>query len=417
MPKSLSRQFLFIILSLTFLIFTPSAVTAITIEEATSSDNTIINDTDDDLLVFGGEKVTVEGDVNGDLIVFSGVVDVMGEVEGNVYIISGKASIDNIVGKSVYVASGEVDIQGDIARDVFVAGGDVVISGDIGEDLSVAAGKVRLDGKVGDDVRVTAGQVEISNDIGDDLMISAGMSEVNGDIGGTVLAAGGDNSINSQTIGGDLLLYGEGNFQVNESIDIGGERKEVVIPTEPMYNESGSQWNWKASLGAGLWLKTMYSIAQGIGLVAVGYLIFKFAPLRVDATISKLTDLEDYLKSSLVGFIVFPIGLVLGLALLLSVVGWPVLKLLVVLFSLATVLVTPIAGIWLGRALTHAVGSKRRYIIPLTIGVMLIQIIRVIPILGWIFYWFLTIAVIGALIRMQWDKYQVAQNLHIKMKK
>jgi hypothetical protein len=420
-PISMNRPLNKILIGglLTFIILNifTHKIDALTIENAEETRNvTITRDVEDDLLVTGEGLTTIEGDVNGDLMVFAEDIVVNGEVDGNVYAFGGVVKLNSIVGKSVFVGGGTVYVNGEVYRDLYVAGGMVFVKGSIGEDLLVAGGEVDLDASVGDDLRVAAGTVKILNTVGGDVLSASGNTFVGGEIMGSVISTGETNLQNS-TINGDFIVYGESKDAV---IDAGSLiQGEKVVKTYPDFAQ-GSMWNNSSFMNSyleSIWAKTFLSIFQCFGIVILGYLLFKFAPVRLESILNKMDGVEEGVKSTLTGFIAFPVGTALVIFLAFSVFGWPLLKALVLLALLATSVVTPIAGIMMGRKILPLLGSKRRYIIPLTLGVVIIQLIKVIPIFGWLFYQVIVFMVIGAMLRMQWSKYKMAQNMTIKIAK
>lgn len=359
---------------------------ALTIENAeNSSDYRVSQDTEDDLVVINGNNVTVEGDVNGDLMVFANKVLVMGNVEGNVYAMGNEVDVRGMVGKSLYAFGGTVTVRGEVVRDVFAGAERVTVNGRVMEDLNAAGAKVFVNSSIGDGLRAAARNVVVNDDVSGDAILLTDNSQVNGAIGGNI--------------------YRSEDFY-RGGMDWGDFRRDF-------------SWDMDFSgfFLANLGLKLLWAFFQSIGYILVGILLFKFAPIRIEETVSRMDKLEDFFKSTLVGFLAFPVGTMFGVVLALSLFGWPLLKVLVLLALLVTSLVTPIAGIWIGRELLVAVGSKRRYIVAVTLGVLVIQMIKLIPIVGWIFAQLLTFAVVGAMLRMQWSKYRIAQNLSIKMGK
>jgi len=392
-------------------------VDALTIENADKEESyRLEEDVEDDLVVMGEGNITIDGDINGDLFVFGSIIKINGNVEGSVYVAGGDIELNNIVGKSLYVAGGTVNVDGQILRDVMIAGGTINLRGEIGEDLNIAGGEVVIESLVGDDVRVGAGMVKILNNVGGDVMAGAQTVTIDGDVAGSVHSSALTN-IDSGVIQGDVVIYGDdGSLNYSTGVDIQGE--EIVkrpvgskYVADEYYNPLGD------FVKAGFWFKAFFAFVHIAGFVMVGYLLFKFAPVRIDATLSRMSDFEEVTKSGFVGFLAFPIAGFIALLLAISVFGWPLLKVMVLLGLLASSLVTPIAGIWIGRKVLPLFGSKRKYIVALTVGVTIIQVVCLIPFVGWIFGKVLMFVVVGALLRMQWSKYQMAQNLHVKMKK
>jgi hypothetical protein len=393
------------------------SVNSLTIENAEKTENyRLEEDVEDDLVVMGEGNITIDGDINGDLFVFGSMIKINGNVEGSVYVTGGDIELNNIVGKSLYVAGGTVNVNGQIIRDVMVAGGTINLRGEIGEDVNIAGGEVVIESVVGDDVRVAAGMVKILNTVGGDVLAGAQTVTIDGDVAGSIHSSA-DTSLDSGVIQGDVVIYGdEGSLNYSNGVEIQGE-EIVKRPIGSKYVADEYYSPFGEFVKAGFWFKAFFAFVHIAGFVMVGYLLFKFAPVRIDATLSRMSDLEEIIKSGFVGFLAFPVAGFIALLLAMSVFGWPLLKVMVLLGLLASSLVTPIAGIWIGRNVLPLIGSKRRYVVALTVGVTIIQFISLAPIVGWIFGKALLFIVVGALLRMQWSKYQMAQNLHVKMKK
>lgn len=403
---------------ISFLMLVPFfQVEALTIENADRGENyRLEEDVEDDLVVVGEANIIIEGDINGDLFVLGSAIKINGNVEGNVYIAGGNVELYNIIGKNLYIAGGTVNVDGQIMRDVMIAGGTINLSGEIGEDVNIAGGDVVIESLVGDDVRVTAGMVKILNTVGGDVMAGAETVTIDADIAGSVHSSG-NTSLDSGVIQGDLVIYGdEGSYNYSSAVEIQGE-EIIKRPVGSKYEADAYYSPLGDLLKAGFWFKAFFAFVHIAGFVMVGYLLFKFAPVRIDATLSRMSDFEELTKSGFVGLLAFPAAGFIAFLLAISVFGWPLLKVMVLLGLLTSSLVTPVAGIWLGRKVLPLFGSKRRYIVALTVGVAIIQVVGLIPFVGWIFGKILLFIVVGALLRMQWSKYQVAQNLHVKLKK
>lgn len=373
-------------------------------------------DTEDDLLIYGDSDITIDGDVNGDLYIFGSVVTVNGEVEGNVYLIGGTVNLTSIIGKSLFALGGDISLDGQVIRDSHIFGKVVRLQGEIGEDLNIVAQQATIGSLVGDDLRTAGGTMKINNNVGGDLMSVSGRMNVDGDIAGSIHSAG-TTSLGAVQIAGDVVMYGDkGSLAYSEGTEIQGEE----IFKRPQGSEYVADYYYSpipSLFEISFGFKSFLSLMSVVGYVMVGYLLFKFAPVRLDATLSRMSDLEQAGKSFLVGLLSFPVGGSIAFLLAVSVFGWPLLKVLILLALLVSSMATPIAGIWIGRKVLPLVGSKRKYIVALTSGVVIISIIQLIPLFGWLFNKVVLVIVVGALLRMQWDKYKVAQNLHVKMVK
>lgn len=399
------------------LMFPSIDVSALVMESAKDNAQIVLtNDVDDDLLVKGEGMINIDGDVNGDLIILGETVNVSGDVEGNVYVFGKTVTLENIVGKSVYVISGTTYLNGEVLRDVYLMGGSIHLGGPVTEDVIVVGGDIYIQGSVGDDIRAFAGTVHINSTIGGDLVSASGNTILDGTVGGSVISSGAID-LQSSVVNGDFVVYTDKDDVVKYSNStIQGERS---IKGYEQFGDFFTKNNTSltSTLIEDIWTKTFWSMFQCFGIVILGYLLFKFAPVRLESTLAKMNNTQEVMKSFFTGFIAFPVGIFIVLFLAFSLVGWPILKVLVLLALLATSVVTPIAGIILGRKILPILGSNRQYVVPLTLGVVIIQILKTIPIIGWFFYQIVVFIVIGAMLRMQWSKYQIAQKMTVKVTK
>lgn len=164
----------------------------------------------DDDLYAAGNRVVIEGRVDGDLVVAAYEdVTITGEVTGDVTGLAGSVRIPGRVGESVRVASPQVDVTGVVGGDIVVlawaatlasdvAGGATVwawaaeSTGVIEGDLEGQMRRLTLGGRVGGNVDVTVGRLEMVEgaEVGRDLgyrseQVAVGMERA--EVGGTVV--------------------------------------------------------------------------------------------------------------------------------------------------------------------------------------------------------------------------------------
>ena len=79
---------------------------------------------------------------------------------------------DDVVTEDLYAAGNRITIEGRIEGDLIAAAfEEVVISGEVTGDVTVVAGRVTITGTVGGSVRVAAGRVEVGGSIAEDLAV------------------------------------------------------------------------------------------------------------------------------------------------------------------------------------------------------------------------------------------------------
>jgi hypothetical protein len=122
-----------------------------------------------------GQKVIIEGTVNGDLFAAAGTVEVSGTVNGD-----------------LLVAGGDVNVSGTVTDDIRAAGGTVRIDGTVGKNVTVAGGNVSVGRKaeISGGVLAFCGNLHVSGPVKKDLMVYGGITAVSGSIGGSVTVYG-----------------------------------------------------------------------------------------------------------------------------------------------------------------------------------------------------------------------------------
>lgn len=142
-----------------------------------------------DDLYAAGNRVVIEGRVEGDLIVAAYEdVTITGTVSGDVTGLAGSVVVTGTVGESVRVLSPRIDITGQVGGDVIVVGGNTTldaevtgqaviwgwaaeVAGVIGRDLEGQTRHLRLGGSVEGDVDVTVNRLTVlpGAEVGRDL--------------------------------------------------------------------------------------------------------------------------------------------------------------------------------------------------------------------------------------------------------
>lgn len=143
-------------------------------------------------LYAGAIKVSVDGEIDGDLIAFAGEeIIIEGTVTGSVFAVAPRVTVNGSVGGSLRVVATSLTVNGDIGRDIVATavnvrlgkeskvGGDVLVwafsmdsLGQIGQNLEGSQRRLSLAGTVGGDVDVSVGRLTIVDDL-----------TVNGDLG------------------------------------------------------------------------------------------------------------------------------------------------------------------------------------------------------------------------------------------
>lgn len=302
-----------------------------------------------------GNVVTIDGDVDGDLICAGNTVTVNGAVHGDVICAAQTISVNGPVDGSVRLVGQSLNITGTVGRNVTVAGQSVTIgsSAKVSGDMGVAGQTVSVNGPVDKDLYGAMGT----------LSLGAAVGGVNARIND--LAFGGGASVR-----GDLSYTSNNTFSVDKA-KVGGNITRTA-PPQVQRHESPV----RGTLAFGLyWLVA----ALIVGLVMVG-----LAPKAVRA----VTATMDKRPGASVGWglVVLLLGPIVILLLLITVIGIPLAMLAGGLWLLILGVSQIFAGIAIGDwVMRRAEWKKGSLLWATVVGIPIAVILFNIPWLGALF--------------------------------
>ncbi|MDH3252147.1 MAG: hypothetical protein OEM41_05100 [Ignavibacteria bacterium] len=311
-----------------------------------------------------GDRVFIEGTVNGDVYAAGGIVDVSGTVNGD-----------------LIVAGGKVNIGGTVTDDIRAAGGSVEFSGKVGKDVTVAAGTVTMHrgAEVTGNVLGTGGSVHLAGVVGKNARVASGEMSQTGSIGGNLDFAGEKLAIlPGATVAGNLTSYGVSKSKLE--LSEGAVRGTTEI-TEPEQRRPGDKSR-----------PTQYILG-----FHPGWLLFKFfwlASLLVTGLVLVLISAKHFMAvgSTIIGrpgmsalwgliaFVVTPVAVVL---LFITVIGLPIGLFVLALYFWLLYLSQLTLGIAVGSRFFGKEGATGwNAFWPFAVGLIIIQLLTFIPILG-----------------------------------
>lgn len=316
--------------------------------------------------------------------------------------------IDQLVDDDLYVSAGTIEINDDVKGDLIAFGGQVTINDDIDGNAIIFGGVIKINGDVRGSLYCAGGQVEIEGKVGEDINIGGGMVTVKGNVSDDVRIGAGTVYVKSEEIGGDLLISaGSGN--VSKDTTVKGTQYLEIGDTE----EGGFQFPGRNLLRLGqrglinLVITLLRNIGVLIGWLIVGWLLFKFAPVKSREVTDLLTDKKTSVKSLAMGLLfLFSLFIIIPVLTLLAIIGIGQPAFLITLSLLG--LIFSIAGIYsstgIARMIWKAKNSKYdKYVMPMLIGVTVYQVLGWIPCcIGLMVKIIITLWGVGGLILLKW---------------
>ncbi|GAB4476353.1 MAG: hypothetical protein Kow0088_14180 [Anaerolineales bacterium] len=396
---------------------------------------------EDDLFI-SGERVVVDGEVQGDLYVAANTIVMNGIVHGSAFLAAQTIELNGTVEGSLYGASQSMTLaeEAHIARNLFYAG---------------FALQARAGSKVGKDALFGGYQAVLDGQIQRDVLASVGALEVNGEIGRNVRVTVGDpeqgqgRSMSFYTTPGAPAMIPPG-LRINASAKIGGtltysspKEQTQAIKSQPAggiifkpieaTNQEAQTRSWRNSLLGKVGEYLIDRIREivtlfVIGLVGIwllpGYLKnwkerMQAEPLTCGLN-GLLTVLVGYIGAGLAGLVLLAIGIFVGVLTLGGLsktvlgIGLSTLGLALAIFSLVVTYVSKIlVSLWIGEWLIERFAPQvgKKIALGLLIGIAIYVIVRSIPILGWVVGLLATLVGVGAIYLVVRDRIRPSSDL------
>ncbi len=330
----------------------------------------------------GGEVVIAEGTIIDDnLFAAADEITVSGHIKGDAICLGADITIDGKVDGSIIAAGGDVIVSG-TARNVFVVGGDVSIAGVVKNDLLAGCGQL-ITGKksrIGKDAFVGCGNARIAGKIYRDLWVGAGTMKI---APGALIKG--------------KLDYSAENVDISENTQIFGAITSYARP------ELGRQ---AAKFFAGVALTC--KIVSLLAALILGILIIIFFPNQVKMVASAmLNKFWRNLGWGIVWLIVTP---VIALLLFMTLIGIPLGVLLSFLYLFGIYTAGIFISVVIGKAIFDRLGrTKISLIWSLLLGLIIYNLIGLIPLLGGLIKFVLFLWAFGALVASIPANYKMAR--------
>jgi cytoskeletal protein CcmA (bactofilin family) len=319
------------------------------------------------------DNVNIEGTISGDLIVMSKNLVVNGQVEGDIIALSQDISISGEVGGNIRVAGESVAISSKVARNLNVIGQNIILTNDanIGWDAYILGESVESRATIEGGLKGRINKLQLFGRVGKNVQIDSDYQD-----GAPIIVA------NGAIINGNLEYRSENEASINNGANIAGEKIHQKKDQAPQAIPS--------------WLteKLLFFIAA---LIVGSIMIFPGKKLSL-----KLADSlnDNPWKKLLIGLaaalLIMPVFVVLAI----FVVSLPLAFIGAGAFLIFFYLGKIISALFIGRWLISKLLKKPEESLfwPLFAGLLLSYIVFSLPILGPVFYLFVTLTGLGAII-------------------
>ncbi|WP_368646241.1 hypothetical protein AB4027_04995 [Alkalibacterium putridalgicola] len=307
-----------------------------------------------------GDQIEVNGDINGALFVIGESVRVNGEVNGNIYGLGQKIRFSGQNDGEVFLAGETVTIdqEAQTGRDLFVAGVDVLIYGEVPRHLFSAGESITLNSMIGGDANVT----------GEDITLN-----------------------DSASIEGDFIYESPNEANMSQNATVAGQTDYTERePWDNMRMTFSQQERWLFRILYAIWyFLSALVIWLVIRLVRPHYWTDNSRPI---ATMPLKT-----MGFGLLTIIATPFVILL---LMVTIIGIPMGIILALLYGIAIAFSKIVVATFIGSYIFKASDQEsfgKEFLIVLT-GLLILDLLILIPYLGWVVSFFVGITGVGALV-------------------
>jgi len=325
----------------------------------------------DDLYI-GANTITIDGTVAGDIWAGARTIFISGPVMGSVMAVAQTIVISGDVDHAIRIAGEKINISGNVAGDLFVAGSEINIedTAHIKGDILLGAGVISIDGIVDGDIRGGGDKITVSNEVGGDINLE--VNEL------TILP--------TADIKGSLTYTSEKRAVIQTGAQIAGITNHKLPEAEKEQSKT-----FPLALFSSI--KTKF-IGYLMALIT-GLLIILVAPKRLASIAESIYTRPG--PSAGWGSLILFITPIAAIIVCITIIGLPLGLITLALWGMAIYLAQIPFSLFLGQWIISHFGevkdSKGFMIGSLAVGLLIINLLTLIPYFG--FFIILTVTLFG----------------------
>ncbi|HWQ47456.1 MAG TPA: hypothetical protein VN414_00645 [Methanosarcina sp.] len=295
--------------------------------------------------------------------------------------------IDQNIQGDLVLAGSRLEINGNTGDDFIGAGGDLIVNGNVSGNIIAAGGSIRVNGNVGGDVAALGGQIILSRDsvVEGDILLGGGEVTLDGTVNGN-----GDISTGTLKTGDDFKLKGNlalqaDNYPSNLKDKVGGNLNITQVNETEEEHESAEGFS------------IFFFILGLLASLVLGLVLIYLFPGFVGGIAELVKD--SPLKTGLLGFLTLFFLPILSIILLITIFGWSLSILMMLLLALALLIATVPVKLLAGEIIYNKILKKDAgKMIYYLVGAIIFAIVYEIPFLGGFIRFIALIIGLGAIV-------------------
>lgn len=347
---------------------------------------------EDKIILVGKDEV-----INHDYFAGGDTVTVLGTINGDAYVGGGNVTFDGTVNGDIIAAGGNVVIRGNV-QNVRVAGGQVTISGNVEKNVTALGGNITLTdtATVSGSVVAGGGTITLDSPIGQGATLGGGTITIEDTVNGDVTAASGQLILHPDArVNGNLLYTSDEQAEIMPGASISGKLAHTIPQKNTNQEENAKEFFSMGLIAA--------KLMEAVSLLVIGLLLVLLAPRYVARIADGIAEKPwKSLGVGLLALIVVPVVVVLLMA---TIIGIPLAIILGVLFAI-TMYASKLFVIYLiGAKISVTFSKKIHPVLILMVGLLIYEVVSLLPIIGSIMDFAVLLAGIGGLLLQKKEMY------------
>ncbi|MFH0968851.1 MAG: hypothetical protein V1862_14325 [Methanobacteriota archaeon] len=295
--------------------------------------------------------------------------------------------IDTPINDDLLISGGTVTINSPVKSLTF-AGGTLIVNAPIQENLIAAGGQILVNAPVGVDIIAAGGQINITSNVSGKILAAGGHVTMNGDASNVAISGGTVNLGNTSHVSGDALISASGYTT--------GGLVEGNLTAEGDKGGFGPSFDLQKVISIISTIVMVMQILFAIGMLILGIILIRLIPTQFREVTSTIRN--SPLMSLVLGIAGIIFAFILIMILLITIIGIPIAVLIGLILLIGLMISTIFTGSALGTFITAKMGKEYSLIMSFLIGFVILEIIFLIPIVGFFLEILAVFIGLGALI-------------------
>ena len=290
-------------------------------------------------------------------------------------------------------SSGQVSIDGDVQGDVLALGGSVEISGVVGNNIRVLGGQVTLSGDVEKNITVLTGNFQVmpSADLKGNLVCIAGNADIASSVAKDVMVYASNLRVSSELHSNLEAFVGQFRLTskavINGNVIYASNTVAMVDPAAKILGQVTYESSYVSRFFEGSWIKGLLFGSKVATLLMnffysliTGLILIRLFPKTVDCALQALET--EHWKALIYGLVLLILLPLASLILLMTILGAP-FALTLIAFNIIGFYTAKIFTIlWVSHGVFHKFGVKASRSLSLCLGLVAYFVLTSIPIFG-----------------------------------